>query len=163
PVLDRAPGIHPLHFDPHFGHVRLHDALEADHRRAADGGGDRGMDDRRHGSGPAQCSSTSHSTGMSRSSDERTEQYFSTDNCTARSAFSRSRPWAVMWKRRSTWDKRRGIVSTRVPTTSTRSAWMGVRRLARMSITSTDAQPASEESIVSTGPGAVMPSPSIGS
>jgi hypothetical protein len=89
---------------------------------------------------------------MSAASESRTEQYLVIASSTARSACARSTPAPprVYWS--STLVRRRGTPSVRrCPSTLTSSASSGVRRLARMSTTSTAVHAASALSTASTG------------
>lgn len=103
---------------------------------------------------------TVHFTGTSGRNESRTEQYFVTASSTARSACARSIPLPAIANFSVTCSRRRGIVSTRLLTTSTERDLAGVRRLARISTTSTDTQAASDASSPSTGLGPATPSPS---
>src|SRR2546423_1889328 len=80
--------------------------------------------------------STVQSMSISERRESRTEQYFVTDSSIARSACSFPIPVPLIRKFMVMCLYRRGIVSTRSPTTSISRDEIGVRCLARMSITS---------------------------
>lgn len=100
-------------------------------------------------------------TGASAISEERTLQYFVTESCTARAAFTAVVPGAVIAKWSLAAARRLGVVPTRCASTVMWSAFTGVRCFARIATRSLAAQVAIAASSTSKGLGPLLASASM--